>query len=95
MPQNPIDVLGLFDVTYGAGFTLIVMAIILATLTLAIYIRTKSLPMLTILGLYEVGAFGAILTNNIVSSQYHIFIYVAIFGAVTAGMMLILRLVKE
>ena len=95
MPTNPADVLALFDVWYGSGFTLAVMALIIGSITLAIYVRNRSLPMLTILGLYEVAAFSSILTSKYVSSQYHLMEYVLIFGVVTAIVMMVLRLVKE
>lgn len=95
MPTSPADVLALFDVWYGSGFTLAVMALIIGSITLAIYVRNRSLPMLTILGLYEVAAFSSILTSKYVSSQYHLMEYVLIFGVVTAIVMMVLRLVKE
>lgn len=95
MPQNPLDVLNIFDVWFGTGFSLLAMALIIGVITIAIYVRNRSLPMLTILGLYEFAAFGSIITSKYFSSQYHILIYVTIFGGVTAAMMMILRLVKE
>lgn len=75
--------------------TLIMMALILGMITMAIYIRTKSLPMLTVLGIYEIAAFSSIITSSYVSSQYHVMEYVLIFGCATAGLMMVLRLVKE
>jgi hypothetical protein len=94
-PVNPLDVLNIFDVWFGTGFSLLVMGLIIGVITLAIYVRTKSLPFLTILGIYEIAAFGSILTSKYISSQYHILEYVIIFGGATALMMMILRLVKE
>ncbi len=95
LPTNPLDVLNLYDVTFGAGMTVVVMALIIGIITIAIYVRNRSLPMLTILGLYEIAAFGSILSSKYVSSQYHIMEYVLIFGAATGITMLVLRLVKE
>jgi len=90
-----LDVLNIYDVFFGSGMSLLVMALIIGMITLAIYIRNRSLPMLTILGIYEVAAFGSILTSKYISSQYHIMEYVLFLGAATAITMLVLRLVKE
>lgn len=95
MPTNMADVLNLYDVWFGTGMTLLVMALIIGIITLAIYVRNRSLPMLTILGIYEIASFGSILTSNYFSSQYHTMEYVLFFGGATAVIMLILRLVKE
>lgn len=94
-PVNPLDVLNIYDVFFGTGMSIMAMALIIGIITVAIYMRTRSLPMLTILGLYEVAAFGSILTSKYVSSQYHIMEYVLFFGGATAVVMLVLRLVKE
>ena len=95
MPVNPLDVLNIFDVWFGTGMSLLVMAMLLGTITLAIYVRNRSLPMLTILGIYEIAAFGSIITSKYISSQYQIAIYVMGIGIATAVIMLVLRLVKE
>ena len=95
MPVNPPDVLNIFDVWLGSGMTLMVMALILGVITVAIYLRNRSLPMLTILGIYEIAAFGSIITSHYISSQYNIAIYVLGVGVATAVIMMILRLVKE
>lgn len=95
MPTNPLDVLNIFDIWFGSGMSLMVMALIIGIITIGVYVRNRSLPMLAILGIYEIAAFGIILTNKIISSQYHIAEYVIILGAATGAVMLILRLVKE
>ena len=94
-PTNPLDVLNIFDVWFGSGMSLLVMAMLIGTVTLAIYVRNRSLPMLTILGIYEIAAFGSIITSHYISSQYQIAIYVMGMGIGTAVIMLVLRLVKE
>ena len=95
MPVNPLDVLNIYDVWFGSGFTLVIMALIIGMITIAIYVRNRSLPMLTVLGIYEVAAFSAIITSRYISSQYHIMEYVMFIGGATAATMLVLRLVKE
>lgn len=95
MPTNPLDVLNLYDVWLGTGMSLMIMALIIGIITVAIYIRNRSLPMLTILGMYEIAAFGSILTSQYISSQYQIMIYVLGMGVATALIMMILRLIKE
>jgi len=94
-PTMPMDVFKLYDIQYGAGMSLVMMALIIAGITLAIYTRNRSLPMLTILGIYEFAAFGSIVTSHYVSSQYQILIYVTIMGFATGVIMLIFRLIKE
>lgn len=95
MPTNPLDVLNLYDVFFGSGMSLLVMALIIGMITIAIYVRTRSLPMLTILGIYEISAFGAIITSHYISSQYHVMEYVLFIGFAVGATFLVLRLVKE
>lgn len=94
-PVNVPDVLHLYDVWYGNGFTIMAMALIIGIITVAIYVRTRSLPMLTVLGIYEIATFSSIITSSYVSSQYQIMQYVLILGAATGLVMLLLRLIKE
>lgn len=94
-PTNPLDVLNLYDVFFGTGMSLLVMALIIGIITMAIYVRTRSLPMLAILGIYEIAAFGSIITTHYFSSQYNIAIYVLGISIATGVTMLILRMVKE
>lgn len=95
MPVNPPDVLNLYDVWYGSGFTVLVMAMIIGMITIAIYVRTRSLPMLGILGAYEIAVFSSIVTSKYVASQYQIAIYVIGIALATAVTMMIMRMVKE
>ena len=96
IPQtNPLEVFKAFDVTYGTGTTTIIMALILGVITMAIYMRTKSLTMLTVLGIYELGIFTTILTSQYLSSQYQIAIYVIGIAATSVFALMCLRLVKE
>jgi len=91
----PLDVFEFYDIQYGAGMTLVMMALIIGGITLAIYARNRSLPMLTVLGIYEIAVFGSIITSQYIASQYQIMQYVLILGAATGAVMLVLRLVKE
>lgn len=95
LPTNPLDVFKIYDVTYGTGTTIVVLALLLGSVTLAIYMRTKSLAMLTVLGIYEAATFGVLLTSSYISSQYQTMAWVVAFGAASAGVYMILRLVKE
>ena len=95
MPTNPPDVLNLYDQWYGTGFTILAMAMIIGMITVVIYVRTRSLPMLGILGAYEIAVFSSIITSKYVASQYQIAIYVIGIALATAVTMMIMRLVKE
>ena len=95
MPATPVAVFNAYDVTYGAGMTTMVMALIIGTITVAIYLRNRNLPMLAILGIYEIGIFSTILTSSYISSQYNIAEYVIGLGVTTAVVMMVLRLIKE
>lgn len=92
---SPIEVFHAFDVTYGSGMTLLAMALIIGTIEIAIYLRTRSLAMLAVLGIYTVAAFGSIITSSYFSSQYHIMVFVVILGGASVGLIMILKLVKE
>lgn len=95
MPTSPANVLALYDVWFGSGFSTLVMALIVGTIILCIYVRNKSLPMLAILSTYAFAAFGTIITNSMFASQYHLMTAVVALGIATAVTMLVLRLVKE
>ena len=94
-PTNPTDVFNLYDVFFGTGTSIIMMGLLLGIITIAVYVRNRNLPMLTVLGIYEIAAFGSIITSKYVSSQYHVMEYVLIFGAASGAVFMILRLVKE
>lgn len=93
--SSPLEVFHAFDVTYGSGMTLLAMALIIGTIEIAIYLRTRSLAMLSVLGIYTVAAFASIITSSYFSSQYHIMVFVVILGGASVGLMMILKLVKE
>ena len=93
--NGPLDVLNLYDVWFGPGMTIVVMALIIGIITIAIYIRNRSLPMLAILAIYEAAAFGSILTSKYLASQYQYIPYIVGLSIATAVMMLIFRMVKE
>jgi hypothetical protein len=95
MPVNPLDVLNIYDVWLGAGMSIFAMAFIIGVITIAVYVRNRSLPMLAILGLYEIAVFSSIITSKYLNSQYQIAIYVVAIAVATAIVMLVLRLVKE
>lgn len=95
LPTNPLDVFNLYDVTYGTGTSVVILALILGSITLAIYMRTKSLTMLAVLGIYEAATFGVLLTSHYISSQYQTMEWVVAFAAASGGVVMILRLVKE
>ena len=96
VPQtNPLEVFKAFDVTYGTGTTTIIMALIVGAITMAIYMRTKSLAMLAVLGIYELGIFATIMTSQYLSSQYQIAIYVIGIAGTSAFALMCLRMVKE
>ena len=93
--NNPLEVLKAFDITYGTGTTTIMMGLIVGAITMAIYLRTRSLAMLAVLGVYELGIFSTILTSQYLNSQYTIAIYVVGLAATSVFALMILRLVKE
>jgi hypothetical protein len=95
IPQNVPDVLNLYDVWFGSGMTIVMMALIIGIITMAIYLRTRSMSMLAILATYEVAVFGSILSSKYLASQYQLIPYIVGLSAATGLVMLFLRLVKE
>lgn len=95
MPTNPLDVLNIYDVWFGTGMTLLIMALIIGSITAAIYVRTRSIPMLTVLVIYEIATFSSIVTSKYISGQYQVVEFIVVFGIATAITMMVLRLVKE
>lgn len=94
-PTNPLDVFNLYDVTYGSGTTIVIMALIVGTITMGIYMRTRSLAMLAVLGIYEIATFSAMLTSKYISSQYQTAEYVIVLAVASVFVVMILKLVKE
>lgn len=92
---SPLDVFKAFDATYGAPWTLIILALVLGIIEIAIYTRTKSLGMLAVLGIYTAATFASLITSPYVASQYHMIVYVVIFAFASIVVMMILKLVKE
>lgn len=95
LPTNVMQVFQLYDIQFGSGTTLVIMALILGVIEMAIYMRTRSLAMLAVIGMYTIAAFSAIITNQYISSQYHIAIYVIAIAATSVFTIAILKLVKE
>ena len=93
--NSPLEVFHAFDATYGTGMTIVVMALILGIIEVAIYMRTRSLGMLAVLGLYTLGTFGAMLTNTYLQSQYHIAVYVVALAATSVAIMAIRGIIRE
>lgn len=92
---SPLQVWQIFDIQVGTGTTLIMMALVLGAIEMAIYMRTRSLAMLAVLGIYTIAAFGSMLLSPYISSQYHIAEYVIILAVASVFVMMILKLVKE
>lgn len=76
-------------------FTIIILALITGIIILAIYVRNRSLVMLSVLGIYASAAFGVLLTSKYISAQYQEIGYVVILGFATAVTLMVLKLVKE
>lgn len=89
---SPLEVFHAFDATYGTGMSIVVMALILGVIEVAIYMRTRSLGMLAVVGIYTLGTFGAMLTNTILQSQYHIAVYVIALAGTTVAAMAIRKI---
>lgn len=93
IPMNsPLEVFKAFDAVYGTGMSIVVMALILGVIEIAIYMRTRSLGMLAIVGIYTLGTFSAMLTNTILQSQYHIAVYVIALAGTTVAAMAIRKI---
>ena len=94
-PAMPLDVLNVFDVQFGAGSSSAILAILIGSVTLCVYMRDKSLTMLTVLGIYDLTIFAGLLSQQYFAPQYQaVIVVVAITGASSAVVML-LKLVKE
>ena len=95
LPTNPLDAFNLYDQMYGAGTSITMVALLLGIIIMAIYLRTRSLAMLAVLGIDVFATFTTILTSKYIASQYQIMQYVIILAVGSAILFMILRLVKE
>lgn len=95
LPTNPLDVFELYDVTFGTGMTTVILALIVGITIMAIYMRTRSLALLSVLGIYSIATFSAMITSQYISAQYQIAQYVIILAVASVIVMMVLKLVKE
>ena len=95
LPQNPLDAFNLYDQMYGAGMSITMVSLLLGIILVAIYLRTRSVAMLAVLGIDVLATFSTLLTSKYISSQYNIMEYVIILLAGSVIVFMILRLVKE
>ena len=95
LPTNPLDVFNLYDVQYGSGMGITMVSLLLGIIVMAIYLRTRSLAMLAVLGIDVFATFTTLLTSKYISSQYQIMEYVIILAATSAVLFMVMRLVKE
>jgi hypothetical protein len=94
-PHMPLDVLNIFDVEYGTGSSSAILAILIGSVTLCIYMRDKSLTMLTVLGIYDLTIFAGLLTQQYFDAQYQTAIVVVAIAGASSAVVMILKLVKE
>lgn len=94
-PAMPLDVLNVFDVEYGAGSSSAILAALIGTVTLSIYMRDKSLTMLTVLGIYDLTIFAGLLSQQYFAPQYQAAIVVVAIAGASSAVVMVLKLVKE
>ena len=94
-PNMPLKSFDLFDVQYGAGMSIVMMAFVVGLITICIYLRNRSLPMLSVLGIYEFAVFGNLLASKYLPSQFIAMEWVVVLGVATVITTMILRLIKE
>lgn len=94
-PAMPLDVLNVFDVQYGTGSSSAILALLIGSVTLCIYMRDKSLTMLTVLGIYDLTIFAGLLSQQYVAAQYQTAIVVCAIAGAASLVVMILKLTKE
>lgn len=94
-PSTPLGVLDIFDVQYGAGSSSAILAILIGSVTLSIYMRDKSLTMLTVLGIYDLTIFAGLLSQQYFAPQYQAAIVVVAITGASSAVVMLLKLTKE
>lgn len=95
LPKTPLEVFHLFDVFYGPGTTVLIYALILGIIELGLYIKTKSLALLAVLGIYTIAMFGVVLSSSIIGPQLLSIEAVLVVAVASVITMMALKFVKE
>jgi hypothetical protein len=74
----------------------IILGLFLGIIVLAIYVHSRSLSLLTVLGIYSIAAFSSVWASEaFFAESVKTALYVIVFIAATVAVMMILRFVKE
>lgn len=94
-PEKPLDVFNFFDYQYGIP-TVVILAIFVAVIIGAIYLRTRSLAHLIVLSVYSFAVFSAMwISDEFLEEQFEIAVYVIALALASLLVVMLLKLVKE
>lgn len=94
-PQTIMEIFRLYQYQIGMP-VVVVLAIFVAMIIGAIYVRTRSLAHLAVMSIYSFAVFGTMFVNDAyLEVQYHTAMYVITIALATVFVGMILKLVKE
>lgn len=94
-PQNLEEFFEIYPIQTGVPVS-VVLGLLVGIIVLAIYVHTRSLAHLTVLGIYSIAAFSAMWASEAFFQQaVNTALYVLAFSIATVFIMVILKLVKE
>lgn len=94
-PTSLEEFFQIYDIQTGVPFQF-VLGLLIGIIVLAIYVHTRSLAHLAILGIYSITAFSAMWANHaFFQSSVNIALYVIAFAIASVIVMVVLKFVKE
>lgn len=94
-PSGIMEIWRLYEYQYGVPVA-VVLGLFVGMIILAIYVHTRSLAHLAVMGIYALSIFSTMWASNaFFESQINIAWYVVAIAIASVGVMLVLRLVKE
>lgn len=95
LPSKPLEVFDLYFYQYGIP-TSVIFGLLVGIFVVAIYLRTRSLAHLTVLGIYSLVAFSAMwVSDTFLEEQYRMAIYILALAFGSVLVVMVLKLVKE
>jgi hypothetical protein len=94
-PTGVMEIWRLYEHQYGIPVS-VILGLIVGMIILAIYVHTRSLAHLAVMGIYAISIFSAMwASNEFFEEQINVAIYVIAIAIASVTVMFVLRLVKE
>ena len=95
MPDNPLDVFSFYQYQYGMP-NAVTIGMFLGILVAGIYIKTRSLATLAILGIYTIVVGGVIWASEaVIAPAYHSILWIIAIAITSLVVIAVLKVLRE